>query len=235
MIRFIDISNWQKGLELSRLSPSPDAVVCKATEGLWFVDPCCDAFIQEAVAMGKPFGFYHFADARNNATFEADYFMDNCEGYFGYGIPILDWEYIYDENGNVVSNPSVAWVNEFVNRVHDVKGVWPWIYANPWRFDQGGVEPNCMRWVAEYPPYESPSWLDAESWACPEADGFVGAWQFCSDGVLDGYAGYLDLDLFYGDREAWYRYAGCDSADSGDNSVTMLENDEYKVTIERKQ
>ena len=228
MMRFIDISNWQEGLELSRLSPSPDAVVCKATEGTYYVDATCDGFIQAAIDMGMPFGFYHFASS-GDAAEEADFFIANCEGYFGLGIPVLDWE----------GRQSVAWVNRFVNRVHDVKGVWPWIYANPWRFDQGGVEPNCMRWIAEYPPYESPSWLDAESWACPEADGFVGAWQFCSDGELNGYAGYLDLDLFYGNGEAWSRYAGCDGADPGAcDSVpetAVLENDEYKVTIERKQ
>ena len=228
MIRFIDISNWQGGLELSRLSPSPDAVVCKATEGLWFVDPCCDGFIQAAIAMGKPFGFYHFASS-GDATEEADFFIENCEGYFGLGIPVLDWE----------GQQPVAWVNRFVNRVHDVKGVWPWIYANPWRFDQGGVEPNCMRWVASYPPRESPTWLDAESWACPEADGFVGAWQFCSDGKLNGYNGLLDLDIFYGNVEAWNKYAGRSGSESGDSSsdksIATLENDEYKVTIERKQ
>ena len=227
MLRFIDISNWQEGLELSKLSPSPDAVVCKATEGLWFVDPCCDAFIQTAIAMGKPFGFYHFASSAS-ATGEADFFIANCEGYFGCGIPVLDWE----------GEQSVAWVNEFVNRVHDVKGVWPWIYTNPWRFDQGGVEPNCMRWVASYPSVTSPTWEQAEGWDCPEAEGFVGAWQFCSDGKLAGYDGCLDLDLFYGDKEAWNKYAGRVGVDSGDGDsvpeTATLENDEYRVTIERK-
>lgn len=224
MLKFIDISNHQGGISLAALSPSPDAVVCKATEGTYYVDATCDGFVQTAISMGKPFGFYHFA-SDGNATDEADFFIANCEGYFGRGIPVLDWE----------GRQSVEWVNAFVRRVHDVKGVWPWIYANPWRFDQGGVEKNCMRWVAEYPPYESPSWLDAESWACPEADGLVGAWQFCSDGRLKGYDGLLDLDLFYGDSEGWGKYAGRSGVDSSDKKVSTLENDDYKVTIERKQ
>ena len=232
MLRGIDISNWQLGLDTSAMYPQIDFVICKATEGTYYVDATCDGFVQAAIAMGKPFGFYHFA-ADGNATEEADFFIANCEGYFGSGIPVLDWE----------GQQSVAWVNEFVNRVHDVKGVWPWIYGNPWRFDQGGVEPNCMRWVASYPSVTSPTFAMAEGWDCPEADGFVGAWQFCSDGVLNGYAGYLDFDLFYGTREAWDKYAasynmgsGTDSGVPGDNAagVSVLENDDYRVTVERK-
>lgn len=228
MLRFIDISNWQEGLELSRLSPPPDAVVCKATEGDGFIDWCCDGWVQWCIGSGVPFGFYHFAGVSDPAA-EADFFVDNCEGYFGKGVPVLDWE----------GNQSVEWVNAFVRRVHERTRVWPWIYGNPWRFDQGGVEENCMRWVAEYPPYESPSWVDAESWACPEANGLVGAWQFCSDGKLKGYSGLLDLDIFYGDENAWSKYAGSSDMGSGDSAgdknVATLENDEYRVTIERKQ
>ena len=38
MIRFIDISNHQKGMDLSKVLPSVGGVICKATEGTGFVD-----------------------------------------------------------------------------------------------------------------------------------------------------------------------------------------------------
>lgn len=234
MLNFIDISNWQNDLEPDSVFPNIDGIVCKATEGIGYVDRCCDKFVQAAKRLGKPFGFYHFA-GRNGATTEADYFIANCEGYFNDGVPVLDWE----------GDQSVDWVNEFVNRVHDVKGVWCWIYANPWRFNQGGVESNCMRWVASYPNVSHPTFGDAKNWSTPEADGLVGAWQFCSDGRVSGYSGNLDCNLFYGSEEAWSKYAckpsedgdtgsGGESAGTGGNASTVLENEQYRVTIEEK-
>ena len=230
-MRFIDISNWQGGIDLPALLPNVDGVVCKATEGATFVDPYCDGWVQQCVNAGKPFGFYHFAGS-GDAIEEATHFIQNTINYFEHGIPVLDWE----------GNQSVDWVNEFVAEVYSSTRVWPWIYGNPWRFNRGGVEPNCARWVAEYPAVASPSFEQAESWECPEAEGNVVAWQFCSDGRVGRYNGNLDLSLFYGTENQWRAYAlGANSeTDSGgtdagtDSSVSTLENDEYKITIERK-
>lgn len=225
MLNFIDISNWQKGFDPS--TAPVDGVIAKATEGLTFVDPYCDGFVQKAKASGKLWGFYHFA-GNGNATAEADYFVENCRNYFGEGIPVLDWE----------GTQGVAWVNEFVRRVHDITGVWPWIYANPWRFNQGGVESNCARWVASYPAVAHPTFAQAAGWKCPTADGNVVAWQFCSDGMVNDWA--LDCSVYYGDAASWKRYAGTKSpepakpsAPEPSNSAT-LENDSYRVTIEVK-
>ena len=231
MLRFIDISNWQGDINLPALLPNIDGVVCKATESTGFVDQYCDGWVQQCINAGKPWGFYHFAGS-NSASEEAEFFVRNCQGYFRKGIPILDWE----------GNQSIGWVNNFVNKVHSLTDVWPWIYGNPWRFNQGGVEPNCARWVAEYPGVTSPSFQLAKSWECAEADGNVVAWQFCSDGRVSGYKGYLDLSLFYGTEKQWRAYAKGDNRDSGtasgnadsNVSATVLENDKYKITIERK-
>lgn len=226
MVRFIDISNWQGGIDLPALLTNVDGVVCKATEGTTFVDPYCDGWVQQCINAGKPWGFYHFAGS-GDAIEEATHFIKNTINYFEHGIPILDWE----------GNQSVDWVNEFVAEVYSRTHVWPWIYGNPWRFNQGGVEPNCARWVAEYPSVTSPSFDMAESWECPEAEGNVVAWQFCSDGRVSGYNGNLDCSLFYGTENQWRSYALGDNSggtDTGaDSSVSTLENDEYKVTIER--
>lgn len=232
MIRFIDISNWQGDINLPALLPNVDGVVCKATEGTTFVDPYCDGWVQQCINTGKLWGFYHFASSES-ASEEAEFFVRNCQGYFRKGIPILDWE----------GNQNVVWVNAFVQRVHELTGVWPWIYGNPWRFSQGEVEQNCARWVADYPYVTSPSFEQAESWSCPEAEGNVVAWQFCSDGRVSEYNGNLDCSLFYGTEKQWSAYAlGGNTASVGgsdnpspDSDISVLENDEYKVTIERKK
>lgn len=242
MIRFIDISNWQGGIDLPALLPNVDGVVCKATEGATFVDPYCDGWVKQCINAGKLWGFYHFA-GDGDPQFEAEWFAINCENYFKHGIPVLDWEGVHDANGNLIFDQSVEWVNKFVQHVHDRTNVWPWIYANPWRLNQGGVEPNCARWVAKYPAVTSPSFEIAETWSCPEADGNVVAWQFCSDGRVNGYDEDLDCSLFYGNVDQWKAYAKGDNRDSdaangdaGSNvSASVLENDQYKITIERKK
>lgn len=196
-IHFIDIASYQAGLDLRAAASEIDGVIIKATEGTGYVNPSCDEHWNQACDAGLLRGFYHFA-GDSDPVAEADYFMQHTAGYFGSGVPVLDWE----------GNQDVAWVNAFVRRVHDVKGVWCWIYANPWRFNQGGVEQNCMRWVASYPEVSSPTFAQAEGWDAPSADGVVGAWQFASDGRLSCWGGNLDFDLFYGDAAAWAAYCG---------------------------
>lgn len=205
-------------MDLSKVLPSVGGVVCKATEGVGFVDAYCDRFVQTCIKAGKPWGFYHFG-RNNSAKKEAAYFINNTVNYFGAGIPVLDWE----------DDQSVEWVNEFVNVIHDQTGVWPWIYANPWRFNQGGVEPNCMRWSAQYPGIKT--FEQAENATPDPCDQPIGAWQFTSKGRVTGYSGNLDLDLFYGDAKAWAAYAAGDRTESTGSAV-VLEGDGYRVTIE---
>lgn len=223
MMHFIDISDWQNGIDLERIAASLDAIVVKATENNYYVSECCDYWVQKLKRMAKPWGFYHFAGDKGART-EADFFVSNCENYFSEGIPILDWE----------GDQPIDWVNEFVERVHELTNVWPWVYGNPWRFDQGQLNQNCAIWVASYPDVISPRFEDAESWQCPEANGNVVAWQFCSDGKLDGYDGNLDLDLFYGDEKAWKAYAKGGRKTPVPKDATVFENNEMKVTVEVK-
>lgn len=229
MMRFMDISDWQNGIDLEHVAASLDAVAVKATENDYYVSECCDYWVQKLKKMGKPWGFYHFAGDKDART-EAAFFVSNCKNYFGEGIPILDWE----------GEQTIDWVNEFVARVHELTNVWCWVYGNPWRFDQGQLNQNCAVWIADYPDVAQPSFEDAENWLCPEANGNVVAWQFCSDGKLGGYGGNLDLDLFYGSKEQWAAYAKGDrkavvsTQPAQSKNETVFENDEMKVTVEVK-
>lgn len=234
MLDFIDISSHQGGLDLAAVSDSIQGVIVKATEGTSYVNPCCDGHYRQARDAGLLRGFYHFAGG-GDPLGEAEFFCRGVSGYLHDGIPVLDWE----------GGQSVDWVNRFVGRFHGLTGIWPWIYANPGRFDRGGVEPNCARWVASYPGVAHPTFAQAASWDCPCADGNVVAWQFCSDGRLSGYGADLDCSVYYGDRESWLRYAGSGNLGGGDAggghgnggavaSAETLENESYRITVERK-
>lgn len=234
MINFIDISSYQGSLNLVAVSNSIQGVIIKATQDTNYVNPYCDKHYQQAKSANLLRGFYHFAGS-NKPEAEAEYFWNNCRNYFRDGIPVLDWE----------DTQSVDWVNRFVRHLKYISGIWCWIYANPWRFNQGGVEQNCARWIAEYPAVSQPTFTQAGEWDCPSADGNVVAWQFCSDGRLSGYDDNLDCSLYYGDKESWLKYAGNNSfsgSDNGSNSgncgnptpeVVTLTGNGYKVTIER--
>lgn len=223
MLKGIDVSSWQGDIQVQNMPV--DFVIAKATEGVNYVNPYCDPVIQRCISSGKLWGFYHYAKA-NDAVEEADYFIENTLNYFNHGIPVLDWE----------ENQSVDWVNKFVRRVHERTGIWCWIYANPWRFNQGGVEPNCGRWIASYPEVTHPS-LDYDPGDVPQTDGLVVCWQYASDGVVSGYSGNLDVNHFFGDETAWGLYAGFSTSNppSVENpKSSVLENDEYRVEITKK-
>ena len=201
MLRFVDVSNWQRGMDLAAVVRNGGlaGAIVKATEGVGYVDPACDGFVRQLREAGALFGYYHFARS-NDAAAEAEFFRANTVGYEGAGIPVLDWE----------ADQSVAWVNRFVERYHELTGVWPWVYANPWRFNQGTVNTNCGRWVAGYPSngITDINYGINNDMPYKVNNGLVCAWQFSSSVRISGYSGNLDGDVFYGDKEAWMAYAG---------------------------
>lgn len=54
-----DLSDYQAGLDLSRLSSAP-FVFAKATEGVSYVDPSYDGWRRQAAQLGRLFVWYHF-------------------------------------------------------------------------------------------------------------------------------------------------------------------------------
>lgn len=210
-MRGIDISNWQGSVDIGALR-GVDFVIAKATEGTSFVDKYCDGTIQQCIKLGIPWGFYHFA-ANGTAKAEADHFIAACEGYIGKGVPVLDWE----------GNQSVAWVNDFVARFYEKTKVRPWIYANPWRFNQGGVDKNCARWIASYPSHLLKPSIDADPGKMPKTDGLVAAWQFASDGQVKGFKGDIDVNIGYIDKAAWMKYAVGDRPEAGESASGSAE------------
>lgn len=207
-VKFIDISNWQRGIDVMSVvrNGGLTAVIVKATEGKGYVDPSCDGFVSTLRANGVRFGFYHFAGT-GDAVAEADFFRRNTTGYEKAGIPVLDWE----------GNQDVAWVNSFVERYHALTGVWPWVYGNAWRFNQGTVNTNCGRWIAGYPANGITDINYGLNNDMPYAvnNGLVCAWQFSSSVRIAGYGANLDGDVFYGDAAAWDKYAGGSPSSGG--------------------
>lgn len=229
MMKGIDISNWQQGFDLSLARP--EFAIMKATEGLTFIDKCCDGFVQDAINLDIPFGYYHFARS-NNAEAEASFFYEQTKGYTGKGIPVLDLEV---PNGN-------SWAEAFCKKFYELSGVKPWFYASSDYINNRGygttwIRENCGLWIAGYPKkYTS----YPESTKCPyRHDGWtLAAWQFTDCLATGGME--VDANFFYGDRAAWNRYASGDGQASATDSASTLElatkviNGEYGTGVARR-
>ena len=204
MLKGIDISKWQDGIDLSKIET--DFVICKATEGVGYTDQKCDKFYQQAKSLGKKLGVYHFArpDLRNTAVAEADWFIRETKGYHKEAILILDWE-----SGDL---KNVTWAKQWLDRVYEKTGVKPVIYMSASVMSSADwssvANADYGLWVANYGSNNGTAQESVFNKYPLKYWTFYALWQYTSTGRLDGYNGNLDLNYFSGDKEAWDKYAG---------------------------
>ena len=193
----IDISSYQSGIDLS--SVPCDFVIVKATQGTYYTNPdCCRAY-EQARALGKPRGTYHYISG-GDAVAEADYYIDSIANWVGSGILCLDWE----ESNNSAWGDT-EYLAQVVQRVIERTGIPPLIYASaavfPWDV---AAQYNCGTWVAQYADmnptgYQDNPWNE-DDYACVIR-------QYTSTGSLPSWDGNLDLNKSYIDAETWAKYA----------------------------
>lgn len=198
----IDISNFQKDIDLSQVPC--DFVIVKVTQGTWYVSDSCDPQVQQTLSLGKLMGFYHYVEG-GDAQAEADFFVDNAAGYFGKGIPCVDWE---EKENNAWGD--TEYLRRLVQRIIDRTGVKPLIYAQasdyPWNV---ASDLDCGTWVAQYASmapvygYQETPWNE-DAYSCAIR-------QYTGTGRLSGYSDDLDLDKAYMDADAWMKYVGAAS------------------------
>lgn len=200
----IDVSNWQNGINLAAVPA--DFVICKATQGNSYVSPDCVRQVEQATAAGKLVGTYHYISG-SGAVAEADFYLNNIKNWIGKYMMCLDWE----------SNQNSQWGNEsylkqVVQRIIERTGIPPVIYVQQSRLSAVKAiadELNCGLWVAQYANmdqtgYQATPWNEG-AYTCAIR-------QYSSAGRLSGYSGNLDLNKFYGDKNAWLKYCNPDSA-----------------------
>lgn len=197
MLRVVDEASWQEGIDNTALDC--DAVIVKATQGTSYINPICDSLYQAAKSAGKLLGVYHYASG-GNATAEADFFLDNIQGYIGEAMLVLDWE--SGENAQW-GNPN--WCKEFCDRVSARTGINPVVYVQNSAVDQVANLTNNGLWIAQYADNNPMGWVDSP-WNTITVNHIMH--QYTSTGRINGWSGNLDLSLFYGDTNAWLAYAG---------------------------
>lgn len=196
-LRVVDEASWQEGIDNTILDC--DAVIIKATQGTGYINPICDSLYQAAKSAGKLLGVYHYASG-GNATAEADFFLDNIQGYIGEAMLVLDWE---SEQNAQWGNP--YWCKEFCDRVYARTGINPVVYVQNSAVDQVANLTDNGLWIAQYADDNPMGWVDTP-WNTISVRHIMH--QYTSKGRIYGWNKDLDLSLFYGDVNTWLAYAG---------------------------
>lgn len=181
MIKGIDVSSHDNfgghvfgNANTEQCYSGADFVIVKATQGVSYAHQKAGAIIRRAKVDGKLWGFYHYAGGNDPIT-EADFFYSKCRGYFGEGIPCLDWE-----AGQNKSWRNANWCRKFVDRIHELTGVWCLIYVQASaRAQVANCSNDCGLWLAGYPDsrnsWEVPNFrYDTSPWAA------YTIWQYSS-------------------------------------------------------
>lgn len=193
----IDISNWQKGIDLAAVPC--DFVIAKATQGTGYTSPDCVRQVEQAMSLGKKVGVYHYIGGQG-AVSEMDFFIDSIKNWVGKVMIVLDWE-----QGENRAWGNLGYLEQCIARVKERTGIPPVVYASasvfPWDLCR---KHNCGAWVAQYADNNATGYQDS-----PWNEGKYRCMmrQYSSHGRLPGYGGNLDLNKFYGDAAAWDRYA----------------------------
>lgn len=193
----IDISNWQKGIDL--VAVPCDFVIAKATQGTGYTSPDCVRQVEQAMSLGKKVGVYHYIGGQG-AVAEMDFFIASIKNWVGKVMIVLDWE-----SGENSAWGNLGYLEQCIARVKERTGVPPVVYASasvfPWDLCK---KHNCGSWVAQYANNDATGYQDTP-WN--EGKYSCAMRQYSSSGRLSGYNGNLDLNKFYGDAAAWDRYA----------------------------
>ena len=226
MLCGIDVSSNQPADIVSRV-PCDFAIV-KATGNppgyAWdYKNPFMEQQADDALEKTGCAGLYHFTYGRG-AEEEADFFCDAVAGYVGRAMLVIDYEGGATDNGR-------EWLRAFARRVKHRTGVNPVVYASSSVIrsqDLEGLaeEESLSLWSANYYlGYQAIYGYDTSR--CKADVPSAALWQFTSQGVLEGYDGYLDLDVFYGDAAAWMRY--CEP--EGEEDMLTEHQDKLLATI----
>lgn len=195
-----------------------DFVIVKVTDGTSYNDPAAAGFARQIIDAGMLGGGYHFWQAGQSATAQADHFVSVMKPVIGRALLVLDWE--SSDTGNV------SGAKAFLDRVYAKTGVRPLIYMSQSvaaGHNWSSVAKDYALWVARY---GTSSYGDTGAWAKPAM------WQHTSSGRVPGYSGNVDLDYFYGDKAAWRAFASGDAAptptpDPGDDDMPEWKKTSY--------
>ena len=211
VLHIIDVSSHQAGILPSTVDC--DGAIVKTTGGTNYVNRDCDPVMQDLFSCGKVAGIYHYAHEYGQyhpSEEEVSYFLGNSKGYIGKALMALDYE--QPINGVTYTQADVRWCAAFIQQVINETGIIPLLYCSKGLLTQldwsSVANLNVGGWVAQYANNNPMGW-DDDPWTDNKGFGAIVPvmYQYTSHGCISGWDGNLDLNIFYGDQSAWYKFA----------------------------
>lgn len=185
----VDISHYQKGLEVGRLKESDyEFMIIKLTEGTWLMDSTAFGFYYEAYNRAFPVGCYCYSHAvtPDAARMEAVFLLGTLRGFpMPCGI-FMDVE--APEMLELPANELREVVDSWCNSIREA-GYIPGVYGseyNLWiKLNPNELPEDVLIWVAHYGK---------------EPDVPCDLWQSSDSGSAPGYTGRVDTDVVRSER-----------------------------------
>jgi GH25 family lysozyme M1 (1,4-beta-N-acetylmuramidase) len=210
----IDVSYWDAGIDWPKVRATGQRYVfVKATEGDFYADPTFDDNWLGAKKAGLLRGAYHFfrcnVDPKKQATKFIDYVKTMNDN--GELPPVLDLE----SNDGQTKDKVISRARTWLDLVEAAFGRKPIIYSGQYFLqdyfsEAGGGPPAWTRdyslWLAQYPnnyvegmqPYLPRGWY---KWTF---------WQYSEKGKVNGINASVDLNMFNGSLEDFYKFTGAE-------------------------
>lgn len=194
----IDVSHWQQTINWSSVAASGKIfAICKATEGLTYVDPMFSTNWPAIKAVGMFRGAYHFGRPGSDPVAQARHFHRTVQPVTGDLPLVLDLEEIDGRTPTQVKN----WTQRFAAEIRRRTGRPALIYTGyyTWRDDAGNSINNfdMALWMARWSTTPFPLPVAWSGWTF---------WQYSSTGSVSGISVNCDLDYFNGSQTTLQNY-----------------------------
>ena len=188
-IQGIDVSHYQKVVDWSKVADQGfQFTFMKASEGLDFKDSMFVRNWSGSKEAGMIRGAYHFFRPSLDVQEQFENFSAQVKLFPGDLAPVLDVEV---EDG-VPLDSLTARVNRWLLLAENHYGIRPIVYTyqNFYNKKLQGAIKGYPLWIARYNRFFEPNLTDCQ-WDF---------WQYGHRGLIEGVEGYVDLNVFVGDK-----------------------------------
>lgn len=194
-IQGLDISHHQGQIDWTKINPNEfQFVFIKATEGETFKDPRFLTNWQNARQQGLKVGAYHFFTFCKSGTVQAQNFIDSVPKTTDALPPVMDLEYF----GNCRNNKSKAQLTHEISIMAEMLEQHyrkkPIFYVTEDFYNQyiSGQFADYPLWYRDI--FRKPKISDGRDWLF---------WQFTNRGRVDGIQGFVDMNVFADNQQAF--------------------------------
>lgn len=212
MIKLIDISFWQQGINYPLLSENIDGVILRAAYGVW-KDTWFDRHYDSFAACKVPIGAYHYIVGNLTGVEQAEAFAASIEGR---ELLLGIWNDVEDTRPETALTPQV--VLDYHEHAEALTEMEMGVYTSASKWDmimRSKVLSSKKLWIANYGVLTP---------ALPKTGGWPSwwLWQYTDRERLPGYGSSLDGNRFNGSRQQYFEWIGIEDEEPELENITYV-------------